>query len=124
MSSWHLDCSACDHTQPGDALASVCPLCGQPFLVHYDSPWPSRESIQPRWDMWRYGAVLPLAAHEEPVSLGEGTTPMRSIPTLAKEVGVATLIATCMSPLSRNFAFGVSLGRGMTVSEVVASSRF
>jgi len=28
-----------------------------------------------------------------------------------------------MSPLSRNFAFGVNLGRGMTVSEVVALSR-
>jgi glycerol-3-phosphate dehydrogenase (NAD(P)+) len=36
--------------------------------------------------------------------------------------GVGDLIATCMSPLSRNFAFGVNLGRGMTVSEVVALS--
>jgi len=36
--------------------------------------------------------------------------------------GVGDLIATCMSPLSRNFAFGVSLGRGMTVREVVALS--
>ena len=36
--------------------------------------------------------------------------------------GVGDLIATCMSPLSRNFAFGVNLGRGLTVSEVVALS--
>jgi len=36
--------------------------------------------------------------------------------------GVGDLIATCMSPLSRNFAFGVNLGRGMTVREVVALS--
>jgi glycerol-3-phosphate dehydrogenase (NAD(P)+) len=43
--------------------------------------------------------------------------------TFSGLAGVGDLIATCMSPLSRNFAFGVNLGRGMTVSEVVALSR-
>ena len=91
MSSWHLDCSACDHTQGGNTLASVCPACGQPLLVRYDSPWPSRDAILPRWDMWRYAPVLPLAEGETPVSLGEGTTPLRELPTLAKSVGIARL---------------------------------
>ena len=91
MSLWHLDCSACDYTQPGNTLASVCPTCGQPLLVRYDSPWPSRSTILPRWDMWRYAGILPLADGEAPVSLGEGTTPMREIPKLAREVGVARL---------------------------------
>ena len=89
MSTWHLDCSACDHSQGGDRLASVCPACGQPLLVHYDSPWPARDAISGRWDMWRYSAVLPLAAGETPVSLGEGATPMHDLPRLAREVGVA-----------------------------------
>jgi threonine synthase len=91
VSSWHLDCSACDHTQAGDTLASVCPVCGQPLLVRYDSPWPAREAIVPRWDMWRYQAVLPLRDGETPVSLGEGATPMHELPALAREVGVARL---------------------------------
>ena len=91
MSSWHLDCSACDHSQAGNALASVCPACGQPLLVHYDSPYPSRNAILPRWDMWRYAPVMPLLDGEEPVSLGEGTTPMREIPALAAQLGVARL---------------------------------
>ena len=91
MSSWHLDCSACEHTQTGDALASVCPTCGQPLLVHYDSAWPSRDAILPRWDMWRYAAVLPLREREEPVSLGEGATPLRELPALALEIGIAQL---------------------------------
>jgi glycerol-3-phosphate dehydrogenase (NAD(P)+) len=43
--------------------------------------------------------------------------------TFSGLAGVGDLIATCMSPLSRNFAFGVNLGRGMTVREVVALSR-
>ena len=91
MSAWHLDCSACDHTQDGNTLASVCPVCGQPLLVRYDSPWPSRDAILPRWDMWRYAPVLPLADGETPVSLGEGATPLRELPALAKEVGIARL---------------------------------
>ena len=91
MSSWHLDCSACNHTQAGNTLASVCPVCGQPLLVRYDSPWPSRDAILPRWDMWRYAPVLPLADGETPVSLGEGATPLHELPKLAKEIGIARL---------------------------------
>jgi threonine synthase len=91
VSTWHLDCSACDHTQGGDALASVCPACGQPLLVHYDTAYPSRDAILPRWDMWRYAPVLPLRDGEVPVSLGEGATPIHDLPLLAKEIGVARL---------------------------------
>jgi glycerol-3-phosphate dehydrogenase (NAD(P)+) len=38
--------------------------------------------------------------------------------TLMGLAGVGDLIATCMSPLSRNRTFGVNLGRGMSVEEV------
>jgi threonine synthase len=91
VSSWHLDCSACDHSQAGNALASVCPVCGQPLLVHYDTPFPARSALLSRWDMWRYAPVLPLLDGEAPVSLGEGTTPMRELPVLAAAIGVARL---------------------------------
>ena len=37
--------------------------------------------------------------------------------------GVGDLIATCMSPLSRNRTFGENLGKGLTVEEVVAVTR-
>jgi len=91
VSSWHLECSACDTRAPGDALATICPKCAQPFLVRYDSAFPSRDSLTPRCDMWRYAPVLPLLASETPVSLGEGLTPMHDSPALAREVGVARL---------------------------------
>jgi len=39
--------------------------------------------------------------------------------TLMGLAGVGDLIATCMSPLSRNRTFGINLGRGMSVEEVV-----
>ena len=43
--------------------------------------------------------------------------------TFSGLAGVGDLIATCMSPLSRNYTFGVNLGRGMTVREVVAMTK-
>ena len=91
MSTWHLECSACDSRAPGDALATICLKCGQPFLVRYDSAYPPRDSLTARWDMWRYASVLPLLANETPVSLGEGLTPMLDSPALAREIGVARL---------------------------------
>lgn len=43
--------------------------------------------------------------------------------TFSGLAGVGDLIATCMSPLSRNRTFGVNLGKGMSVEEVVAVTR-
>jgi glycerol-3-phosphate dehydrogenase (NAD(P)+) len=43
--------------------------------------------------------------------------------TFAGLAGVGDLIATCMSPLSRNHSFGVRLGQGMAVAEVVAVTK-
>jgi glycerol-3-phosphate dehydrogenase (NAD(P)+) len=48
-----------------------------------------------------------------------GADPM----TFSGLAGVGDLIATCMSPLSRNRTFGLNLGRGMSVEEVVAVTR-
>jgi threonine synthase len=41
--------------------------------------------------MWRYAAVLPLRDGEEPITLGEGATPLHDLPALAREIGVARL---------------------------------
>ena len=43
--------------------------------------------------------------------------------TIAGLAGLGDLVATCVSPLSRNRTFGVNLGRGMTVDEVVAATK-
>lgn len=48
-----------------------------------------------------------------------GADPM----TLAGLAGLGDLVATCSSPLSRNRTFGEKLGQGLTVDEIVASTR-
>ena len=40
--------------------------------------------------------------------------------TMAGLAGLGDLVATCASPLSRNRTFGVEMGRGLSVEEVVA----
>ena len=53
------------------------------------------------------------------LGLALGADPM----TFAGLAGVGDLIATCMSPLSRNRTFGLNLGRGMSIDEVVAVTK-
>lgn len=43
--------------------------------------------------------------------------------TMSGLAGVGDLIATCMSPLSRNHSFGVKLGQGLTLEEVTAQAK-
>lgn len=43
--------------------------------------------------------------------------------TLSGLAGMGDLVATCASPLSRNRTFGVALGRGKSVAQVVAETR-
>lgn len=88
MRTWTLECSACDHRQDGDALASTCPRCGQPVLVRYQGSAPEKKDLLHRWDMWRYAPLLPLLPSESPISLGEGGTPLINAPSLARGVGV------------------------------------
>lgn len=88
MSTWHLECSECPRADPGQSLASVCPDCGRPLLVRYDSGFPPKEMLLARWDMWRYSPMLPINDLEQPVSLGEGLTPLHELPALARQIGV------------------------------------
>ena len=91
MNTWTLECSACDVRLDGARLATVCPDCGQPLLVRYDLAPLDRSKMVPRWDMWRYSALLPLCDGEAPVTLGEGATPMIELPELARALGVRKL---------------------------------
>ena len=125
MPSWHLECSACDSREPGDARATVCAKCAQPFLVVYDDAFPPRSCVTNRWDMWRYAPVLPLRNGETPVSLGEGLTPLHELPALAREIGVARLwvkdegLNPTASFKARGMSAAVTRARGLNVPGLV-----
>jgi threonine synthase len=72
------ECSKCGEQLSADIARNVCPKDGGPLYVRYDlaaiRQTSSRQSVSDGpTSMWRYSAVLPDA---EPVTLGEGLTPM------------------------------------------------
>jgi threonine synthase len=82
---------------------------------------PARTAVTPRWNMWRYAPVLPLKDGEEPVTLGEGMTPLQELPLLAKELGVARLwvkdegLNPTASFKARGMSAAVTRARGLGV---------
>lgn len=91
---WTLTCSTCPATHDASGLPSVCPDCGDPWLVEYPTlPDPSlRQRLGARpWTMWRYREWLPLAEAEAPVTLGEGGTPLLRAPSVEAALGVRTV---------------------------------
>lgn len=87
-----LRCFLCGTSYPADALINLCD-CGKPLRVDLDlESVPPRETFESgRTDMWRFQPVLPY--QDEPMSLGEGMTPLLDASVLGgnlwiKEEGV------------------------------------
>ncbi len=89
---WTLECSGCGQRRDAAGLPTVCDACGSPWLVRYGrSPTlQARGALEhraPGEGMWRYRALLPLAEDEQPVTLGEGGTPLLSADRLGAALG-------------------------------------
>jgi threonine synthase len=95
---------------------------GRPLWVHYDlsrvgaAVRPADLVGRPP-SLWRYRELLPLPADAEPVSLGEGMTPLLPCPRLGRELGLTDLLVKDESQLptgsfkSRGMAVAVSMAR-------------
>src|SRR5229473_8256993 len=94
----HIECTVCGQRHEAGRLLTVCQACGQMLAVRYDLPRVaaavSKETLQSRPPgMYRFRELLPLAAAEEPVTLGEGGTPLLELPRLAAHLGLRHLWA-------------------------------
>lgn len=90
---WYLECSDCGETRGPEGVPTVCG-CGRPLLVRYPyriHPMTERAEVRRRFGMWRYRSFMPLMAGEDPVTLGEGDTPLLPVPQLGKELGFTDL---------------------------------
>lgn len=92
---WQLACSECGRTVAALGLPTVCPDCGLPLLVTYPHrPPPSltaRAEVRRGQGMWRFRPFLPVTPREEPVSLGEGDTPLLPLPATGRRLGLNDL---------------------------------
>lgn len=110
---------------------------GRPLWVRYDlekvrlalgggptaaAPWLNLAG-RPR-SLWRYRELLPLPFDAEPVTLGEGMTPLLPCPRLGAELGLERLFVKDESQLptgsfkSRGMAVAVSMARHLGLSRL------
>lgn len=74
--------------------------------------------------LWRYRELLPLPSEIEPVSLGEGMTPLLSCPRLGQRLGLSKLLVKDESQLptgsfkSRGMAVAVSMAKFLGVKKI------
>ncbi len=94
---------------------------GRPLWVRYDLQG-VRQAVNPEMfisrpsSLWRYRELLPLPLDEEPVSLGEGMTPLLNCPRLGREMRVPRLLVKDEGQLPT----GSFKSRGMTAAVSMA----
>src|SRR5438034_18092 len=71
-------------------IAIIAGLFG--FYLAAVARWLQRDTLRSRPPtLWRYRELLPLPADAEPVTLGEGMTPLLTCPRLGGQLGLAQL---------------------------------
>jgi threonine synthase len=118
MQPLNLECSQdARHRSDAEALSTVCPHDGAPLLVRYAVARLERAALAARpWTMWRYREMLPVGEGDEPVTLGEGATPLLPLGHVAKALG---LDAVYVKDEAQN-PTGSFKARGMSVAVTVA----
>ena len=127
----HFECASGCGAGPFDPRERhfLCPSCSLPLLVRYDlaaaRTW-SRDSLAGRAPtMWRYREPLPLLPDEEPLTLGEGFTPLVHARRLGSSIGLTNLfikdesINPTNSFKARGLSAAVTRARTLGASTVV-----
>lgn len=92
----HLECSVLCGSGPYDPhrIHHLC-VCGAPLVARYDLAearrWPKISLKDRESSMWRYRELMPLLDGDQPITLGEGFTPLLHAKRLGRQLGVASL---------------------------------
>jgi len=117
-----------DLSSHAQKLQGLCGKCARPLLARYDLKQAAttlnlKALAGRRPDMWRYAEMLPVTG--EPVSLGEGFTPLISAPRLGAELGVDDLLIKdeSLNPTgsfkARGLSAAINMARERGVEKVV-----
>src|SRR5438270_10986488 len=92
----HVECTICGHRHDAKRMLSVCERCGQMLAVRYElervKASVTKDVLRARpAGMYRFRELTPLDDGEEPVTLGEGGTPLLALPRLAAHFGLRHL---------------------------------
>lgn len=125
-----LECSGCGKEYSHTEIHTFCPLCQSPLLSIYDLE-KARQSVdrdevtRRKKGMWRWHELLPVLYEENQIFLGEGDTPLLSLPRLQKELGLINLYVKDESSnptgsfKARGLAAAVSKAKELGVEKVI-----
>ena len=126
----HLECSGCGKTYSHNELHTFCPSCQSPLLSIYDlknaRQQVDRDEISRRKKgMWRWQELLPVLDKKNQIFLGEGDTPLLSLPNLENELGLSNLYVKDESSnptgsfKARGLAAAISKAKELGVQKVI-----
>ena len=92
----HLICTACGLRHEWSRLQNLCTACQKPLFAEYDfdaiGKSLTRDSLTSREkSLWRFREMLPVPLTVEPVSLGEGGTPLLRATRFGEKIGASNL---------------------------------
>jgi threonine synthase len=128
----YLKCTSCGLEHEWSRLQNLCTACAKPLFAIVDlaavkkldgfkpSSFSSREKT-----LWRYREVLPLPADVEPVSLGEGGTPLLSARKFGDDVDLwikDESLNPTQSFKARGMSVAVSMAKYLGATKVAVPS--
>ena len=128
----HLECTSCGLRHEWTRLQNVCTNCQKPLFAIVDLAALGKldcfkqSSLQGREkSLWRYREVLPLPANVEPVSLGEGGTPLLRAKKFGEDVDLwikDESLNPTQSFKARGMAVAVSMAKHLGAIKLAAPS--
>jgi threonine synthase len=127
-----LECTSCGLRHDSSRLQNLCTACQKPLFAIVDlatlgkldrfkqSSLPAREK-----SLWRYREVLPLPADVEPISLGEGGTPLLRANRFSKDVDLwikDESLNPTQSFKARGMSVAVSMAKYLGAKKLAAPS--
>ena len=117
----HLECTACGLRHDWNRLQNLCTTCGKPLFAIVDLTTVAKlDGFKPsslgarEKSLWRYRELLPVPKDAEPISLGEGGTPLLRAKRFGGDVGVDLWIKDeSLNPTQSFKARGMSVAVSM-----------
>jgi threonine synthase len=115
----HLECTACGLRHDWSRLQNLCTACAKPLFAIVDLKAAAlaitREKlVMGEKSLWRYRELLPLPKDAEPISLGEGGTPLLRAKKFGGDVDVDVWIKDeSLNPTQSFKARGMSVAVSM-----------
>ncbi len=129
----HLECTLCGSEHDWRSQQNLCNKCQKPLFPVYNLKAAgrtfTREALVGRErSLWRYREVLPLPLDVEPVSLGEGGTPLLSARRFGERLGLRNLLVKdesvnpTQSFKARGMTTAVSMAKFLGVTKLAVPS--